>query len=112
MINYIQINKLSERCVVARFIDKMGLSANLQRQTLFIVVIPVTKPWDKRDDLIYYEMAVTHYQPSLTVIHGVGEGVLKNEIHQLLKSRKVVSRFDNRYHPLYGYGATEIYFQY
>jgi dsDNA-specific endonuclease/ATPase MutS2 len=60
----------------------------------------------------YYEIAVGHYQPSLTVIHGVGEGVLKNEIHQLLKSRKEVSRFENRYHPLYGYGATEIYFQY
>ena len=60
----------------------------------------------------YYEIAIAHYQPSLVVIHGVGEGVLKNEIHQLLKSRKEVSRYENRYHPLYGYGATEIYFQY
>jgi hypothetical protein len=60
----------------------------------------------------HMDIAIAHYQPSLIVIHGVGEGVLKNEIHQKLKFRKEVSRFENRYHPLYGYGATEIYFQY
>jgi hypothetical protein len=60
----------------------------------------------------HVDIAIAHYQPSLVVIHGVGEGVLKNEIHEKLKFRKEVSRYENRYHPLYGYGATEIYFQY
>lgn len=60
----------------------------------------------------YYEAAVHHYQPVLTVIHGIGEGVLKKEIHQLLEGRDVVKSYSNDYHPAYGYGATEIRFQY
>lgn len=60
----------------------------------------------------YYELAVLNYQPSLIVIHGVGEGKLRDEIHYLLRLKKEVKSFVNQYHPLYGYGATEIYFQY
>jgi hypothetical protein len=60
----------------------------------------------------YYEAAVHHLQPVLTVIHGVGEGVLKDEIHELLRHKPEVKSFINQYHPLYGYGATEIYLQY
>jgi dsDNA-specific endonuclease/ATPase MutS2 len=46
------------------------------------------------------------------VIHGNGSGRLRDEIHQLLRSRSEVKSFVNQYHPLFGYGATEIYFQY
>ena len=60
----------------------------------------------------YYELAVTHYQPSLTVIHGVGAGKLRDEIHEILKSKKEVKSFINQHTNLYGYGATEIYFAY
>jgi hypothetical protein len=60
----------------------------------------------------YYELALAHVQPSLTVIHGVGSGRLRDEIHELLKHRKEVKTFVNQYHPAYGYGATEIFFQY
>jgi len=60
----------------------------------------------------YYDLAVAHMQPSLIVIHGIGTGKLKDEIHELLKQRKEVKTFVNQYHPLYGYGATEIYFEY
>jgi hypothetical protein len=60
----------------------------------------------------YYELAVAHYQPSLTVIHGVGIGKLKNEIHDILKNKSEVKSFVNQYNPNYGYGATEIYFGY
>jgi hypothetical protein len=60
----------------------------------------------------YVEAAVQHLQPSLIVIHGVGEGVLRDEIHQRLRLRNDVKSFVNQYHPLYGYDATEIYFQY
>jgi hypothetical protein len=58
----------------------------------------------------YFELAVLHHQNSLVIIHGVGEGKLKNEIHELLKPRAVVKSFVNQYHHLYGYGATEIFF--
>ena len=60
----------------------------------------------------YYHLAVAHHQPSLIVIHGVGEGVLRDEIHDLLRYKKEVKSFVNRHHPAYGYGATEIFFQY
>lgn len=60
----------------------------------------------------YYDLAVAHRQPSLIVIHGLGTGRLKEEIHQLLNHKKEVKWFVNQYHSSYGYGATEIYFQY
>lgn len=59
----------------------------------------------------YYELAVSHHQPTLIVIHGVGEGVLRNEIHERLRHKHEVKSFVNQYHHLYGYGATEIYFR-
>jgi hypothetical protein len=60
----------------------------------------------------YYDLAVAHRQPSLIVIHGLGSGRLKDEIHQVLTHKKEVKSFVNQYHSSYGYGATEIYFQY
>lgn len=60
----------------------------------------------------YYNLAVAHYQPSLIVIHGVGEGRLRDEIHDILRLKKEVRSFVNQYHHLYGYGATEIFFEY
>jgi hypothetical protein len=59
----------------------------------------------------YYELALAHKQATLTVIHGVGEGKLRDEIHERLKAKKEVKSFVNQFHPLYGYGATEIYFK-
>jgi hypothetical protein len=58
----------------------------------------------------YYDLALLHYQPSMIVIHGVGSGKLRDEIHELLRMRKEVKSFVNQFHPSYGYGATEIYF--
>jgi dsDNA-specific endonuclease/ATPase MutS2 len=60
----------------------------------------------------YYDLAIAHHQPSLIVIHGVGKGKLKEEIHELVKTRREVKSFINQYDPRFGYGATEIYFQY
>jgi hypothetical protein len=60
----------------------------------------------------YYELALAHFQPMLTVIHGVGSGRLRDEIHDILRHRSNVKFFVNQYHHSYGYGATEIHFQY
>ena len=59
----------------------------------------------------YYELAVAHHQPTLIVIHGVGEGKLRDEIHEALRLKSEVKSFVNQFHPLYGFGATEIYFK-
>lgn len=56
------------------------------------------------------DLAVAHHQASLVVIHGVGTGKLRDEVHEVLRARKDVKSFINRYNPAYGYGATEIYF--
>ncbi len=60
----------------------------------------------------YYHLAVAHHQPNLIIIHGVGTGKLRNEIHEILKTKKEVKSFANQYHENFGFGATEIYFQY
>ncbi|MEO6328237.1 MAG: Smr/MutS family protein [Ginsengibacter sp.] len=60
----------------------------------------------------YYYLSVAHRQPNLTVIHGIGSGKLRDEIHEILKYKQEVKSFVNQYHPSFGYGATEIYFQY
>lgn len=60
----------------------------------------------------WYEIALAHYQTQLIIIHGVGSGRLRDEIHDLLRLKKEVKSFVNQYHPSFGYGATEIYFQY
>ena len=60
----------------------------------------------------YYDLAVLHHLSSIIFIHGVGEGRLRDEIHQRLRGKNEVASFVNRYHPQYGWGATEIIFEY
>ncbi len=60
----------------------------------------------------FYELAVAHRQPELIVIHGVGVGKLRDEIHDILRTKKDVKSFVNQYTAAYGYGATEIYFSF
>lgn len=58
----------------------------------------------------YYDLALQHNQSMLIVVHGVGTGRLREEIHHLLQHKKEVKSFVNQFHPSFGYGATEIYF--
>jgi hypothetical protein len=60
----------------------------------------------------YFELSVLNKANTLIVIHGIGEGKLRTEIHERLKQKSNVKSFVNQYHSLYGYGATEIYFSY
>jgi hypothetical protein len=58
----------------------------------------------------YYELALLHHLPQLIIIHGVGTGKLRDEIHDILRLKKEVKSFVNQFHPSFGFGATEIYF--
>lgn len=58
----------------------------------------------------WYELAVVHHLPSMVVIHGVGSGRLRDEIHEILKTKKEVRYFINQYDARFGYGATEVFF--
>ena len=60
----------------------------------------------------FYDLAVVHHLPSMMVIHGVGEGKLRDEIHDILRLKRDVKSFINQYDPRFGYGATEILFNY
>lgn len=54
------------------------------------------------------ERAIAHNAGRIYLIHGLGSGKLKNEIHRLLKQYTEVKSFNNNYHPRYGFGATEV----
>lgn len=58
----------------------------------------------------YLDLAIFHHLPSMVVIHGVGSGKLRDEIHEILRTKSEIRTFVNQYHPSFGYGATEIYF--
>jgi DNA-nicking Smr family endonuclease len=48
--------------------------------------------------------------PRVFLIHGLGEGKLKDAIAAMLKENPYVAKFKNEYHHKYGYGATEVIF--
>ena len=83
------------------------LTNDWQRMSNFEMLTLQLRTFEK-----YYSLAVLHLQPSLIVIHGVGSGKLRDEIHDILRTKKEVRSFVNQYHPFYGFGATEITFQY
>jgi hypothetical protein len=60
----------------------------------------------------YIDINLAHHLPSMIAIHGVGSGKLRDEIHEILRLKREVKSFVNQYDARYGYGATEIFFQY
>jgi hypothetical protein len=58
----------------------------------------------------WYDIAVMQQASMFIVVHGVGDGVLRHEVHEFLKYKKEVKSFVNQFHPNFGYGATEIFF--
>lgn len=93
------------RSVVDLHIEK--LSNNWECMTNFEMLTLQLDEFQK-----WFDLAIAHHQPSLIVIHGVGTGKLKDEIHDILKTKREVKTFINQYDLRFGYGATEIFFQY
>lgn len=60
----------------------------------------------------WYDLAIGHRLSSMILIHGVGAGVLKSNLHQALNRKSEVTSLNDRYHPNYGHGATEVFFKY
>ena len=101
----IKQNMEAARSVVDLHIEK--LTDSWTQLSNFEILTMQLKAFEK-----YYELSVVHYQPSLTIIHGVGVGKLRDEIHDILRLKKDVKSFVNQYNQQFGYGATEIYFEY
>lgn len=93
------------RTVIDLHIDKLNNSwQHLSNIEILDIQLKEFEKW--------YELAVVHHQSQLIVIHGIGSGKLRDEIHDILRLKREVKSFVNQYHPSFGYGATEIYFQY
>jgi hypothetical protein len=60
----------------------------------------------------YVQLAIVHRQERMVVIHGLGKGRLRDEVHAVLKQIPEVSRYKNEWSGKYGFGATEIFFRY
>lgn len=60
----------------------------------------------------YLQLAIVHRQDRMIVIHGLGKGRLRDEVHAVLKKTPEVARFKNEWSGKYGFGATEIWFRY
>ena len=57
----------------------------------------------------YLNRAVNLGVPQVFLIHGIGKGRLKADIHKLLDANHHVQRYVNEHHPKYGWGATEVF---
>lgn len=56
----------------------------------------------------FLDKAVRLGVPRVFIIHGVGEGKLRDAIADRLRQHPDVTKFKNEYHAKYGYGATEV----
>jgi len=91
------------RSVIDLHMEK--LTDDWQHMSNFEILTLQLKEFEK-----WYDLALAHHLANFTVIHGVGSGKLRDEIHELLKTKKEVKYFINQYDPRFGYGATEIFF--
>lgn len=57
------------------------------------------------------DLAIATHQQTLIIIHGIGRGVLKNEINSLLNQTKGIEKYVNEFDVRYGYGATKVFFK-
>lgn len=60
----------------------------------------------------HLEEAIKRKEKNMVVIHGIGKGKLKSEVFKLLMNYSEVQNFKNEYNHRYGFGATEIFFDY
>ncbi len=58
----------------------------------------------------FMDRAIRLGAPRVYIIHGVGEGKLKEAVATSLRENAFVHKFKNEYHIKYGYGATEVVF--
>ena len=54
----------------------------------------------------HLDLAVAHGRSEITFIHGIGNGILKSELHKRLGRNKQVASFSDAKKEKFGYGAT------
>jgi hypothetical protein len=102
--NKIKQNLPSARTVIDLHIEKLiDRHDHLSNFEILTIQLAEFEKW--------FDLAWLNHLPTFTIIHGVGTGKLKGEIHDLLKVKKGVKNFINQYSDFYGYGATEVFFE-
>ncbi|MBM3402327.1 MAG: DUF2027 domain-containing protein [Bacteroidetes bacterium] len=56
----------------------------------------------------YLDAAIVHEQDAIVFIHGVGNGMLRTEVHKILSKHPQVKTFMDAQNERFGYGATEV----
>lgn len=54
------------------------------------------------------DAAIVHQYPEIVFIHGVGNGILKHEIHKALSKTNRIQTFMDAHKDRFGYGATKV----
>ncbi|RYF23403.1 MAG: DNA mismatch repair protein MutS [Flavobacteriales bacterium] len=57
------------------------------------------------------DAAIVHQMPSIVIIHGVGNGTLRDQIHKAISKHPQVRTFMDARKEKFGYGATEVIFK-
>ncbi len=94
----------SEPCVDLHIENLVGNTRGLSNTDIITIQLGVLQRT--------IEKAVAHRQELLVVVHGLGKGTLREEVHKILKRTKEVARFKNEWSAKYGFGATEVWFNY
>ena len=55
--------------------------------------------------------AIMKGKVEIRIIHGLGKGKLKEEVHKILSRHPSVKYFENTYHARYGMGSTIVHFK-
>jgi hypothetical protein len=55
--------------------------------------------------------AIVHQMPSIVIIHGVGNGTLRDHIHKTISKHPQVKTFMDAHKERFGYGATNVVFK-
>ena len=55
--------------------------------------------------------AIMKGKVEIRIIHGIGKGKLKEEIHKVLSKHPGIKSFENTYHGRYGMGSTIVHFK-
>jgi dsDNA-specific endonuclease/ATPase MutS2 len=101
---------------------KTVLSHQPAERVVDLHIEKITKDYKGLSNNDIVEIQLSYFQRALNaalrshldhmyVIHGLGKGVLKNRVFDILKTYDGIKEFRNDYHPRFGWGATEIIFK-
>lgn len=101
--------------------QRLNINAHLREIDLHIETLMPSHQHLPKNEILRVQMrafeksldeAIKRRERSMVVIHGLGKGKLREEVMRMLREYKEVAHFKNELHPKYGYGATEISFEY